>query len=123
MQNSIKRSSRSVSSQGRSSSHGKKRNWENVMCMLRKITNHWLLLWRVKGHLASMCRSVNSRNAQKYMVEEVCNTEDTIYSSDSISPNDKCNVKPTYIKLLVGNIPIGFEADSGFAHTVISEKL
>ncbi|KAJ8955047.1 hypothetical protein NQ317_017545 [Molorchus minor] len=40
-----------------------------------------------------------------------------------IDLDDNGNVKPSYVKLLVENVPISFEADSGFAHAAISERL
>lgn len=45
----------------------------------------------------------------------------TISSLDKIDNTD--NIQPTYIKLTVENIPFNFEADTGFAHSAIFEKI
>ncbi|KAJ8970826.1 hypothetical protein NQ317_009470 [Molorchus minor] len=74
----------------------------------------------ITGHLASVCKSTKSRN---YFMTETNsdnsedtnsdNHEETIYNLRSIDLDDNGNVKPSYVKLLVENVPISFEADSG----------
>lgn len=76
----------------------------------------------IKGHLASICKRKNVNNSQNFL-SEGDPTEENIYNLHSIELDNKGNVKPTFIKLLVENVPINFEADSGFAHAAISEKL
>lgn len=79
-----------------------------------------------RGHLAPQC----SLNRANFLYEETVDSDsegdNQIFNFrdnqvNETYPND--NVKPFYINLVVENIPMHFEIDSGFAHSTISEKL
>lgn len=84
----------------------------------------------VKGHLATQCKRHPRINKQHFLKKpEGC------YSYASEEPifnltltelgllTETGNVEPTYLNLIVENIPISFEADTKFAHSTISEKM
>ncbi|KAK9730119.1 Integrase core domain [Popillia japonica] len=71
----------------------------------------------IKGHLAQMCKRKNVIN---FMVQD---NFDSIFHLKDYELDNKGNVNPTFVELLVEGISIKFEADSGFAHSAISDKL
>lgn len=96
-----------------------------------------------KGHLAPVCKVAIRQN---FLEPDDCygsdqdTSEERLFNIKDIGSHEKfannlfrdldldagsveSNVKPMYIQLLVENIPINFEIDSGFAHAAISEKL
>lgn len=80
----------------------------------------------IKGHLAPVCtkRTKHANSNQHFLLSnnpEQQECQECIFSLSDIDNNG--NVKPTYVKLLVENINLNFQADSGFAHAAISEKL
>lgn len=61
------------------------------------------------------------RSSHYFLKQPEVDSEDCIFNLSIL--DDSGNVQPTYLKLLVENIPINFKADTGFAHSAISEKL
>lgn len=93
-----------------------RKNHKSSDCSFRNCICHKC---NTKGHLASVCKKKTSRN-HNFIEEE--NNEMPIFNLGDVSFDHKGNAKPIYVKLIVENIPLNFEADSGFAYTAISEK-
>lgn len=66
-----------------------------------------------------MCKK--KRSSHHFLEQPEVDSEDCIFNLPIL--DDSGNVQPTYLKLLVENISINLEADTGFAHSAISEKL
>nr|CAI5855831.1 unnamed protein product [Callosobruchus analis] len=79
----------------------------------------------VKGHLAPRCRRRVTERQNFVNDVESDIQENNIFCIEAMDNYCKfnSNIKPTYVKLIVENVPLSFEADSGFAHSAISEKL
>ena len=83
----------------------------------------------IKGHLAPQCRDRKQHFLQESEKESNCSenrSEESIFNIRHLDVNNidsSGNIKPFFVKLICEKIPLNFEADSGFAHAAISEKL
>lgn len=102
-----------------------RKNHESAKCKYRNYVCHKC---GVKGHLAPVCKERRQHFLQDDDVADPSTStqvirEDSIFCLTNIETDNKGNVKPIYVKLIVENIPMNFEIDSGFAHAAISEKM